>query len=79
MALIELHPDMAKVTDRLERIAIALETIVREQYGISLTPLKVDKSGEEPDVSYSDDLTSLRHELEELTKGKAHDDEDEVG
>ena len=73
MALIELHPDLAKVIDRLERIATALETIVREQYHISLAPVKVDKGGEEPDVSYSDDLTTLRHELIEMSKGAAPD------
>jgi hypothetical protein len=75
MSLIEINPDFTRLLVELRRIADALEGILLHGYGVRTTP--VDKSelrGEPPDVTYSDDESTARRELDEARKRVEVDD-----
>ena len=58
------------VERQLDRIATALENLLRYQYGYHTTPAKAVTTGESPDVSYSSDLDTAVEELEAAYRGK---------
>ena len=47
----------------LRRIATALEQLLIQEYGYHTVAPKADKRGDDPEVSYSDDLETLKAEL----------------
>lgn len=71
LRFIRLRP-LIKATERnaiaLERIALALEAVVRDGYGIRLTPLTPNEATDDvPDLAYaSDEETAAREAHEEL-------------
>ena len=65
------------VEKQLDRIATALENILRYQYGYNTAKLKVDTSGEPPDVAYTTDFDQAVDELEAAFRGKQVEEEEE--
>ena len=55
------------VVDELKRIADALEVIVKQEYGWTLTPTPAPKS-DESDVLYATDESVLRQELKDFVE-----------
>jgi hypothetical protein len=69
MALLEINPDLRRLTAAAERIAFTLEQIALHEYGVA--PLQLKRMWTLPpadadDVGYSSDETTLRQELEQL-------------
>ena len=79
MALIELHPDMRRTNVLLERIAVCLERICTHWCLVPLAdppPPKESKQAAAEELTYTDDVAEVRHELEKAAG--LHPDEDEV-
>lgn len=68
--------DVERLLTALERIGDCLELICDKEYGERITPRKADTSGEPPEVTYADDLGTLRHELEDLERGVPQEEDD---
>lgn len=78
MSLIEINPDLRRLTAAAERIAAALEGIALAAYGINPKPRDVRDPVPAPDddISYASDEGTLRNELEELVRpGAVHERE----
>jgi preprotein translocase subunit SecA len=65
MALIELTPDLKELTKQARRIADCLEIIVKEQFGITMTPTP-KPAKDESDVLYSTDADQWKKEVEDV-------------
>lgn len=69
VSLIELHPDVTRLTRAAERIAFTLEQIALRAYGVAPLPAKTivaPTPTDERDISYASDEGTLRQELEAL-------------
>lgn len=67
MSLIEINPDLRRLTLAAERIAFTLERIALAAYGIAPAPPKRvwgNAAASEDDVGYATDTETLRQELE---------------
>lgn len=81
MSLIELNPDVRRLTLAAERIAWALEQILLQQYGVAARPSKaiaesardiiLGAAGKSDDVLYSTDLDTLRRDVEQAVRPEA--------
>lgn len=80
-ALIEYtRVDLKGVEHQLVRLADGLEMLLRLQFGYSLTPPRVDTSGEEPEAAYSTDEDAAERELKDsLRRERGETVEEEVG
>jgi len=77
MSFIEINPDVKLLVKELRRIAVAIEQYLQLEYGFRMTePTAKELKGEEADVSYSDDLSTLKNEIEQARSGKSEEDED---
>jgi hypothetical protein len=70
--------------DKLERIARALEEIVLREYNVPLRATPKPEGGDDSDVLYTDDLSQLRQELEDVVlrhrnPARVIDDEEDLG
>ena len=75
MSLIEINPDVRLLVKELRRIAHALEMHLELEHGYRATPVeKAELKGEPPDVTYSDDESTARRELDEARKRVEVDD-----
>lgn len=95
MSLLEINPDVRRLTAAAERIAWALEQILLQQYGVSARPAKsiaesakdiiLGAAGKSDDVLYSSDIDTARRDLEQAVRPEAvreregTDVEEEVG
>jgi hypothetical protein len=52
--------------DKLERIARALEEMVLREHGVNLRATPKPEGGDDSDVLYTDDLSQLKHELDDV-------------
>jgi hypothetical protein len=71
VSLIELHPDLRRLTAAAERIAFTLEQIALHQYSVQPAPAKRMwplAPGSTDDVAYSTNESTLRQELEQLVR-----------
>jgi hypothetical protein len=70
MALIELNPELSKLTRAVERVAEALELILLHQYKVRVEAtsraIPDPNPAEKQTVSYASDDDQVRQRLEEL-------------
>ena len=79
LALIEISPDFKLLLKELRRIARALELNLEYAYGVRVTPIeKEELKGEPPDVTYSDDETTLKREIDEARRRIEIDDSEDA-
>ena len=66
MALFEVNAEFTRVAHALERIATALESLLRAQFGIDLQPDAPEPpNAPAAEVTYSDDLSTAAMEAHE--------------
>ncbi len=63
MPLIEVQADFKELVKAVERVAVAVETLLRVQFGMDLQPDAKEPAGAPTaEVTYSDDLTTAAQE-----------------
>jgi hypothetical protein len=79
MSLIEIHPDVRFLVKELRRIAHALELHLEYAYGHRVTPVDAKElKGEPADVTYADDESTAKRELDEARKRIEVDDSEDA-
>ena len=79
MSLIEVNADVKLLFKELRRIAHALELHLEYAYGHRIAPVdSKELKGEPPGVTYSDDETTMKRELDEARKRIEIDDSDDA-
>jgi hypothetical protein len=71
VALLEINPDLRRLTTAAERIAWALEQLVLHQYGVQPAPPKrmwPSAPASDEDIAYATNESTLRQELEQLVR-----------
>ena len=64
MALVEINADVKLLVRGIERIATAVETLLRVHYGIDLAPQQAPTDAPDAGVTYADDLTTALREAD---------------